>query len=336
MGATNIATGDASAKKLYEEQLFRSSVKKTFWLGTSLAGNGGMDSVVYQNRKLDGASGDRVSIDLVPRFDFAPIGEAGTVENNEGTLSHHTFNLTLEEKNVAARYKGKLSAMRPAWDLPSITRERVQERGAEVVDEQMFDALQATATNKVFYAGVATSAATLTATDLITPKKMTQVKTWAGTGGARSQDPIRPVSVGSGRGVYVIGLHDDVFQDLWNDATIQQAYREAQVRGGENPLFKDADLIWNNMVFMKHENFSIFTDGGAGSDVAYSIVYVMGAGAMAWAWGQRPEIVTEVFDYKRQTGVNFNYIAAAGRPSFNSKDYGVTSLVVARTKISDV
>jgi len=334
MATTTVATGDASAKKLYEEQTFRASVKETFWMGR-LAGDGGFNSIMYMNNKLDGASGDRVSVDLVPRFSFAPIGEAGTVENNEGSLDHHTFNLTLEEKNVAVRYKAKLDAKRPAWDLPKVHRERLQERGGEVIDEQLFDALQADDPNKVFYGGSATSTATFVATDLITPKKLVQAKTWMETGGNRSQNAIRKVNVGGGRGVYVYGCHNDVYYDLWNDATIQEALRDAASRGQDNPLFKEADLVWNNIVVYAHENFDIFTDGGAGSNIAYAKGFMMGAGAMAWAWGQRPEIKEEMFDYGRQIGINFNYVSAAGRPEFGSQDYGVVGMYSARTQVSD-
>lgn len=331
MSATSISTSSASAKKLYEEMTFKAAIKESFWMSSMNSGD--MNSVLYINSKLEKQAGDRVSIDLVPRFVFNAITSAGTVEGNEGSVTPYTFNLTLEEYNVAIRYKGKLDAMRPAWDLPAIHKERVQQRGAEVIDENLFDALQATAATKVFYGGSATSVGTLTATDLLTPRQLTKAKTWMETGGARTQNAIRKVKIG-GRGHYVALIHNDVFFDLWNDTTIQQSYREAMDRGPDNPLFKTADLIWQDVLVFKHENIDIYTNGGAGS-IAYSTGFLMGAGAMAWAWGQRPELVTKTFDYDREVGHNFNYVAAAGRPAFNSKDYGLVGLTTARSQVSD-
>jgi N4-gp56 family major capsid protein len=287
------------------------------------------------NTKMDGKSGDRVSMDLIPRFNYTPRVEGDALEGHEGSLSHHTFNLTLEERHILIRYRGKLDEMRPAWELPGVHEQRLRERGGEVIDEDLFDALQATDPNKVFYGGsVATTTATLTASDLITPKKMVECKTWMETGGNRTQNAIRKIRSG-GISAYMALLHNDVFFDLWNDPTIQQAYRDAQTRGDSNPLFREADMVWNNIVVYKHENIDIFTNGGSGSDVKYAKGFMIGAGGMAWAWGQRPEVATKTFEYDNEVGHNFNYIAAAGRPEFNSQDYGVTGLYCARTQISD-
>jgi len=332
MAATNIATGSTSTKKIYDEMLFKTSYKKSFWMGQF--GAAGMDSPLVSKTKEFGASGDRVSMDLNDRFTFTPRGEGDALEGHEGTLDTNTFNLTLEEKHVLIRYKGKLSARRPAWEIPAAHKSALENRGAEAQDEQIFDALQATDPNKVFYGGSATSNASLTATDLITPKKLMQAKVWAETGGNRSQNAFGKIGSGS-RKDYMVLLHQDCFFDLWNDATIQNAYRDAGVRGDGNQLFNDADLVWNGLAVYKHENIDIFQNGGSGSDVNYAKGFLIGAGGLAVAYGQRPEIVTETFEYETEVGQDFNYIMSAGRPEFNSQDYAVLGLNFARTAISD-
>ncbi len=332
MAQTTIATGSASTKKIYDELLFKTSYKKSFWMGQF--GAAGMDSPLVSKTKEFGKSGDRVSMDLIDRFDFAPRGEGDALEGHEGKIDPNTFNLTLEEKHVLIRYRGMLDERRPAWEIPAAHKNALENRGAETIDEMIFDALQATDPNKMFYGGSATSNATLTATDLITPKKLQEAKTWAETGGNRTQNAIMKINVG-GKKDYMILLHQDVFFDLWNDPTIQQAYREAEVRSKQNPLWNDADLCWNGLQVYKHENIDIFTNGGSGSDVPYAKGFLIGAGGLAFAWGKRPETVTETFEYQTQIGHDFNYIAAAGRPEFNSQDYGVVGLNFARTQISD-
>ena len=332
MSATNVATGSASTKKIYDEMLFKTAYKKSFWMGQF--GAAGMDSPLVSKTKEFGQSGDRVSMDLIDRFTFAPRGEGDALEGHEGSLSQNTFNLTLEEQHVLIRYKGKLSARRPAWELPAAHQSALVGRGAEAQDEKIFDALQATDPNKVFYGGSATSNATLTTSDLITPKKLMQAKVWAETGGNRTQNAFGKIGSGS-RKDYMILLHQDCFFDLWNDSTIQQAYREAGVRGDGNQLWNEADMVWNGLAIYKHENIDIFTNGGAGSDVPYAKGFLIGAGGLACAYGQRPETVVETFEYETEVGMDFNYIMAAGRPEFNSEDYAVLGLNFARTQISD-
>lgn len=332
MAETNFATGSTSTKKIYDEMLFKTAYKKSFWMGQF--GAGGTNSPLISKTKEFGQSGDRLSIDLIDRFTYTPRGEGDALEGHEGSLTANTFNLTLEEQHILIRYKGKLSARRPAWEVPSAHMEALTNRGAEAQDEKIFDALQATAPNKVFFGGSATSNATLTATDLITPKVLVKAKTWAETGGNRSQNAFGKIGSGNRMG-YMVLLHNDVYFDLWNDSTIQQAYRDAAVRGESNPLFADADMIWNGLAIYKHENIDIFTNGGAGSDVNYAKGFLIGAGGLAVGYGQRPEIVTETFEYETQVGHDFNYIIAAGRPEFNNLDYAVLGLNFARTQVSD-
>ena len=339
MAASNMTTSDALAVKVWEAKTFKANIKESFWLGRvgNLDTKGSMDQngllTIYTN--LEKNPGDVINIPHVPRWLFTAIGESGTVEGNEGSISQHNFQLTLEEKNIAIRYRNTLAKQRASFDWAGIHRQRVDQRGAEVLDEQIFDALQATDPNKMFWGGSATSNATLTTSDLITPKKLTTVRTWSETGGNRSQNSIGKLKVG-GQSAYAFLFHNDVFNDLWNDTTIQQAYRDAAVRGGDNPLFRDADLVWNGNAIFKHENVDIFTNGGSGANVPYAKGFLMGAGAMAFAWGKRPKLNVQDFDYDREVGMNYCFTSAAGRPEFNALDYGVVGFNCARTQISDV
>ena len=340
MAVSSIAVGDAFTKKVFEEKTFKASIKESFWMGRvgSLDTRGSMDNngILTINSKLDGNSGDTVNIQHVPRLAYTAITESGTVEGNEGSLTPYNFQLILEEANVALRLKNtRINKGRVGFDWEQIHRQRVEGRGSEVIDEQLFTALQATDPNKVFYGGSApTSTATLTTSDLLTPRKFVQVATWAETGGNRTQNSIGKINMGGRRG-YVGLIHNNVFYDLWNDSTIQNSYKDAGVRGDSNPLYREAELVWNGHAFFKHENIDIFTNGGAGANVPYAKGFLIGQGAMAWAWGRRPELVEDTFDYKREKGFNFCYTAAAGRPEFNSLDYGVVGIYTARTKVVD-
>jgi hypothetical protein len=159
------------------------------------------------------------------------------------------------------------------------------------------------------------------------------LKTYCKTGGDRTYVPVRPVKV-SGKSYYVLLVHPDCMYDLKNDATFQQAMREAQIRGAENPLFKDATAIWDGVVVHEHENCTIAADAGAGTDVPWGKAVIMGAQCLVWAWGSRAEVVSETFDYKREHGYAWKMICGTNKPVFNSLDYGSFGVYLSRTNIS--
>ena len=138
-----------------------------------------------------------------------------------------------------------------------------------------------------------------------------------------------------GKNYLVCVVHNDVSYDLEFDSTFLQARREAEVRGKENPIFSGAYMIWNGIVVHKHENCSISTTYGASSNVAGALCTMFGAQALCWAWGQRPDLVEEWFDFQEKQAFAWRMTAKVGKPVFNSLDYGSVAIYVARTQISD-
>jgi hypothetical protein len=125
--------------------------------------------------------------------------------------------------------------------------------------------------------------------------------------------------------------------DLKTNSTFQQAMREAQERGKDNPLFKMADAIWDGVLVKEAERNGNGTDGGGGS-VAWTKCALMGAQSLVWAWGATPEIVQEEFDYKNEIGYGWGMMAGVGKPAFNitgtSAEYGSLAVYVSRTQIN--
>lgn len=74
---------------------------------------------------------------------------------------------------------------------------------------------------------------------------------------ARTANPhIRPYKTEDGREFYVMFCHPLAFRDLKTDTVMQQANRDARVRGVEtNPLFQDGDLIWDGIIFREIPEF---------------------------------------------------------------------------------
>jgi N4-gp56 family major capsid protein len=168
----------------------------------------------------------------------------------------------------------------------------------------------------------------------ITPNFISALRVWAKTGGAAATYRIRPVKI-EGAEFYILLVNPAVMYDLRTDSTFQTAQKDAQDRGKDNPLFRGATAIWDNVVIHETERIPLFTDGG-GASVAGAFGALMGAQALCWAWGERPNTVQQEFDYENEMGWAWEMIAKAGKPKFNSKDYGTVGVVFSCTNVTTI
>lgn len=338
MAKTAFTTSDALTKKLWDEQLFRDSVKNSYF--SPFMGENA-NSIITVKNALTKSKGDRITIGLRMRLSGTGVVSGQTLEGNEEKLTSYSMNVSLEQYRHAVRDNGAMDRQRAVFSIDEESKMALQDWGSEKIDQLVFDALF-TSPTKIFYAtssGItstgtaATAKAALTAADSkLTPAMISAMKTWAATGGARSYIPIRPIMI-SGKKHYVLLVHDDVAYDLKRNEEFRQAVREAEVRGGENPLFTGATAILDGVVIHAHENCPIATDGG-GASVAWAKGKFMGAQAGVWAWGKRQETVSEKFDYQNEHGYAWGIIAGTAKSQFNSLDYGSVELYTSRTNIS--
>lgn len=338
MAKTSFATGDALTKKVWEEKLFRDTLKEAYF--SKFMGDT-PDSLVQTQTQLEKSQGDRVTFGIRMRLTGAGVTSGQILENNEEKLTTYSYNLSLEQYRHGVRDNGAMDRQRAVFSIDDESELALKDWGAEKIDSLCFSAIQASPT-KVFYrnsSGVSTASSAATAkaglsatNSLLTPNFLSFIKAWAKTGGARTYVPLRPIMV-KGRAYYILLVHPDCMYDLKVDSTFQQAMREAEIRGPENPLFQGATAIWDGVVIHEHENITVATDGG-GASVPWASCVFMGAQSLLWAWGKRPEIVEETFDYNNEHGYGWGMIGAAGKPQFNSLDYGSLGVYLARTNVS--
>jgi N4-gp56 family major capsid protein len=340
MGKTTFSSSDNLTVKLWSERLFRDVRIESYF--DRFMGEGAK-SLVQVNTDLTKSKGDNVTFGLRERLAGDGVTSGQALEGNEEALSFYDFDVSLEEYAHAVRDRGPLDRQRPQFDLDSEARDALKVWGSEKIDKLCFDALAETPT-RVFYstdgstpattATAATASGALTSSSKLFPDLLSYAKAWAMTGGNRTQTPLRPVKI-EGKDYLVVLIHPDVMYDLFTDSTFEQARREAEVRGSDNPLFTGAKAIWNGMIIHEHENVAIGTDAGSGSDVPWAKCSIMGQQALCWAWGKRGKLVAEEFDYQREHGFAWSMMSGVEKPKFNSLDYGSVGLYVARTQISD-
>lgn len=345
MGYTTFATDNALTRQVWQEKLYRDSVKTSYFM--KFSGSDSSSLVQIQNA-LEKGQGDKVTFGLRMRLVGAGVTGDAVLEGNEEALSTYDHSATLEQYRHAVRDSGRMTRKRAMFSISGEAQAAIQEWGQEKIDSLCFDALGvgagATADpTKIFYktssgvqatATAATAKSALTTADSkLTPAMISWLKAWAKTGGNRTYVPLRPVKV-DGREYYVLLVHPDCMYDLKTNSSFEQAQREAEIRGSSNPLFTGATAIWDGVVIHEHENCAIAADAGAGSNVPWAKCAFMGAQSLLWAWGQRVEIVEEKFDFQNQQAFAFGMIAAASKPKFNNLDFGSVGVYLSRSNIA--
>ncbi len=343
MAVKSFGTSDGLTRKIWlanNEQLFRDAAKESYFLPRF--GGDNKNSIIYEKKELLKGNGDRITFGIRMRLTGTGVGPGQTLEGNEEALTTYTMNVTMTRRRHAVRVERGLSKQRTQADMEKEAREGLKDWMAEYIDQQIFTALSTTPTTvfindngTITKTTAATGKSTLTASqDKLTPKLIRAVKTWALTGGNRSQTPLRPIMV-DGRKTFVLLVHPDVAYDLKNDSAYEQQVREAEVRGKSNPLFSGAVAVIDNVVIHEHENVTIGTDAGGSSDQPYAECIFMGAQAACWAWGMREEMKEEDFDYGEEVGFAMGLNYAVSKTQFNSLDYGSIGVYVGRTQLSD-
>lgn len=334
MAHTTVPTGATLIKNVVSEKLWREAIKDSYFNRfTSADGS----SIVHLKRDLTKNKGEKITFGIRMRLTGAGVGEGQVLEGNEEALTTYDSYVTLEERFHAVRDRGEIDRHRSTWDIDSESRLALKDWATEYVDQYLFTKLLASPTKVLYRASsdgtfatgsAATAKAAMSATNgLITPKFISEVKTWAKTGGNRQVNPMLPVKV-EGRDYYILLVSPNVMHALKINSDFQTAMREAQDRGKSNPLFQDATAIWDNVVVHEHENIAEAADGG-GSTVRYAPCMLLGKQALCYAVGQNIDIRSKMFDYERQHGYAWGIIHGARKPIFNSKDYGSLGVYIA-------
>ena len=345
MAKSTMATTNALRVQVWNKKLFEDAKKNSFFANFMGKDNSDTNSLIMVDSKLTATEGDKMVFGMVPRLQGKGVTGGQTLEGNEERLQDYDFSIELEQYRHAVRDKGKLVAKRPIYDMRATARNKLMDWASEKMDELVFDAA-VTATKRVYFNSgsaigyyntnaLVNAKAAITEGAKLTGAMLTKMSTAAATGWNRAQTPIRKVNI-KGREVYLVVVHPDVMDGLFNDATFQQSYREAMQRGDTNPLFKGREhYFWKDVCIMAHENVPIFTDGGATNDVAGCQGFFMGAQSLVWGWGQTLNTVVEKFDYQNEVGYEVDWISKCDVPTFNNQNYGMFSFVVARDQISD-
>lgn len=194
----------------------------------------------------------------------------------------------------------------------------------------------AASTNRIVFAGSATSEATLTTSDKMSWSVIVNAKTKA------QRKKLRPIREG-GKEYFAIVISSEQRRDLVLDPTYQTIVRSAEKVGGTNPLFAGAIATVDGVTIHAHNKtfntlgLSSGSKWGAASTVDGAQALLFGAQALGLAiMGNMFFEESDKTDYKNRPGIGVGRKIGMLKPQFKSipdgntrEDFGVISVKTA-------
>ncbi len=325
------ASNSALRPELWRKQLFadvRDMLYMTRFIGSS------EQSMIQELEDLRKDQGSNISFGLGMKLSASGITGDSTLEGNEEAMTDYDEDVAIDQLRHAVRLTGRMDEKKNAYNMRVSAKNRLADWWAERIDKEILDKLcgkasstfsntptAAAATRSVF-AGGQTSVGNITTSMKMDTKILDRAKQLA----KLASPMIRPIRVG-GKEYYIVILHPYSATDLRQDPVWNQAQRDANVRGEENPIFSGALGVYNGLVIHEHEYVYATTDGSASANVARNILCGQQAGVIAW--GAPVQWVEKSFDYGNSWGISCGAIFGTIKPIFNSVDYGVVTMFAA-------
>lgn len=361
MAKTIVGLGDPKAVRKYSAFL-AVDVGRTSYFNKKFMGVGiEAQTPVQTLPHLENDAGDSISYDLVMQLRMQPVEGDRILEGNEEDLKFYTDSLYIDQARGGVNTGGKMTRKRTIHDLRKVARARQSEWWARVFDELFFMYLSgARGVNADYtfpgsYPGFANNPlvvpdsyhqiiqngktkGTLSATtngaggDALTLGSIDMALARASVmgGGASGIPAIEPCMI-DGEEHYVMVMHP--FQEYavrtnsstgqWLD--IQKAAAAAE--GRNNPIFKGALGMYNNVVLHKHKAVVRFNDYGSGGTVEAARALFMGRQAAVVAFGSpgndlRFDWHEETRDNGNQAVITTSSIFGVKKTSFRTDNYG--------------
>lgn len=317
--------------ELWRKQLFadvRDNLYMTRFIGDSA------QSMIQELEDLKKEKGSNISFGLGMKLSGSGITGDSTLEGSEEQMTDYDEDVAIDQLRHAVRLTGRMDEKKNAYEMRMNAKNRLTDWWAERLDQEILDKLcgkttstfsntptAAAATRSVFSGGQS-SVGNVTSAMKMDTKVLDRAKQLA----KLASPMIRPIRVG-GKEYYVVILHPYSATDLRQDPVWNQAQRDANVRGEDNPIFSGALGIYNGMVIHEHEYVYTTTDGSGSARVARNLLCGQQAGVLGW--GAPVKWVEKSFDYGNSWGISVGAIFGVIKPIFNALDYGVVTMFTA-------
>ena len=330
-------SASALRPELWRKQLFadvRDNLYATRFMGTT------EQSMIQEVEDLKAAAGTNVSVGLGMKLSGTGVTGDDELEGNEEAMADYDEDVAIDQLRHAVRLKGTMDEKKNAYNMRTSAKNRLADWWAERLDQEIVDKLcgkasstfsntptAAAATRSIWAGGVSAIASITTAMKMDT-KVLDAAKQMATVDASPKVKPLRI----DGKPHYVAILHPYDMTNLKQDPVYNQAQRDANVRGRDNPIFTGAEGMWNGIIIHEHEYVYRTNDGSGSAYVARNILCGQQAGL--FAWGQPVKWVEKSFDYGNSWGFSVGAIFGTIKPIFNALDYGVITMHAASAAAS--
>ena len=237
----------------------------------------GPNNIIMENRDFTKQAGYQMTEGLFMPFTSGGVINDELLEEQEEAPDFHAMTWTISQLRNAGRVAGEETRQQVEYPLPEEIRMGLGDWMSETRDEDIFSAIGSSCT-KIFYINSRASTAAVTATDLMTLKEISKVGTYSKSTANPKIPPLK-ISNDNGKSAYryAFVMHDHCSYDLKvNDSVYQQVTREAERRGGDNPLFVGMLIDWDGVILYDHDNCPVYTGWGASADVYGAESYLLG------------------------------------------------------------
>jgi len=355
-------------KKVWSTTVAKQGRDENFFMSNAFMGSSTADMnrpIIRVTELTKDVRGSKAVLPLVADLTGGGVAGDNVLEGNEEALIPDAQTIQIDQLRNGVRSAGRMAEQDTVIRFRTTARDALAFWLADSIDELMFLCLAgraftlntdgstraaasqfpnlrfasdvvAASTNRILFAGAATSEATVTAADKFTWDLVTQAKAKA------KRIRMRPIRQG-GKGYYIMILSTEQCRDLETDADYKTITAQAMPRSTTNPLFRNAKKIINDVVLYDHQKvyntlgLSSGNKWGSGSTVDGAQAHFMGASAGAIAMlGNVEWAESDNTDYKNRPAVGVGRIFGMLKPQFKSRyddntieDYGHIAIKTA-------
>jgi N4-gp56 family major capsid protein len=287
------------------------------------------------------------------------------LEGNEESLINDSQEITVDQMRNGAKSKGTMSEQQTVIRFRAQAKDKLTFWLSDKIDELMFLTASgrayslntngsargtsqltqlkfaadvvAASSNRIKYAGSATSEGTLTTSDTMGWNFLVGVSSFA------KRKRIRPIRSG-GKDFFAVVMSTEQARDLKQDTNYQTNVRTAAPRSDKNPLFTGAFAVVDGLILYEHnkvfntQGLTTTNKWGSSGTVDGAQALLMGAQALGLATiGSSSMNESDNTDYKNRAGIAYGRKIGMLKPQFitpnidetGAEDYGIVSIKTA-------
>lgn len=365
MATTDFGALSTAKKRVWAAEIWKAGRDQNFWMSQGFVGTGANNVIERITDLTETERGRECIMQLVG--DIVSDGVVGDnlLEGNEESMWNDTISIRIDQIRQGLRSRGRMAEQDTVIRFRTVGKEKLGFWMADKLDELMFLTISGVAyttnldgstrvgnsqlpslnfaadvaapsTGRRFFAGAATSTATLTTADKVA---------WNGLVGLQAQAKrkrIKPIRSG-GREYYAVLLSTEQMRDLKTDTNYQTIVSRTAPRGDSNPLLKGAVAVVEGLIIYDHQKvyntlgLAAASKWGSGGNVDGAQALLLGAQALGYATiGSTDYNESDNTDYQNRPGMAAGSIIGMMKPQFQSifdartrQDFGVLSWFTA-------